>query len=309
MKDETMSTRDPGNEELRRRLEAYAEVRLSPDAASVVRMRSLVMAQAHRRSIELAAVPLTPASVGSPGANGLARRVVGGLVAASLTLGLVVGTVAASQAGGPFYPVRVWAESVTLPSDATERAKAELVRLQSRLDEATAAATVGDQGAMDAALEAYRSILARAETETGGDDALDDRLQTALGRHIVVLEGLLTRVHAEARDSISAAISRSNGAIDRVGGGTGPASGGQPPVVTGTPRPDGTPAEATPTPRATVAPVTPKPVKTPAPKPTAVPKPEPTPTATPDVTPKPHRTPPGQPVPSEHGGSPSDPGG
>jgi hypothetical protein len=209
---------DPGDAELRRRLEAYAELRLSPDDATVARVRSRVMARAHRRSMERAAVPVPSRIARSPRSNGITRRLVGGVVAASLTLALVTGSVSASQPGGPLYPVRVWAESMTLPSDSGARANAELARLQTRIDEATTAAAAGDERGIAAALDAYRSIVAQAESEAGGSAPLGDRLEAELDRHVHVLERLLGTVSAESRKPISAAISGSGDAIDRVGG-------------------------------------------------------------------------------------------
>ena len=50
-----------------------------------------------------------------------------------LSLIAVGGALAASGAGGPLYPARVWIETVALPSDPGARAAAELTRLQSRM--------------------------------------------------------------------------------------------------------------------------------------------------------------------------------
>ena len=41
---------DPGDPEIERRLEAYADLRLSPSVAATTRMRTAVMSAAHRRS-------------------------------------------------------------------------------------------------------------------------------------------------------------------------------------------------------------------------------------------------------------------
>ena len=63
------------------------------------------------------------------------RRAAALLAAAVLSLIAVGGALAASGAGGPLYPARVWIENVTLPSDPGARAAAELTRLESRMSE------------------------------------------------------------------------------------------------------------------------------------------------------------------------------
>ena len=49
MNDDLMNPRIAGGQELARLLEAYAEARLSPDAATVSRMRARVMLEARTR--------------------------------------------------------------------------------------------------------------------------------------------------------------------------------------------------------------------------------------------------------------------
>ena len=157
--DELIQNRDRGDEVLARRLEAYAAERLTPDASASTRMRAQVMAAAHRQATA-APTPLHLAQ---------RRRLVGAFLAASLTVGLVVGSASASQAGGPLYPVRIWAETLTLPSSPSERATAEVRRLEARLAEAFEASAAGDQGAADAALEAYGNIVGSAIAVLTGD--------------------------------------------------------------------------------------------------------------------------------------------
>ena len=53
----------PGDQELERRLEAYAEARLSPSLDSTTRTRAAVMAAAHRQAALIAADPAAGAGV------------------------------------------------------------------------------------------------------------------------------------------------------------------------------------------------------------------------------------------------------
>jgi hypothetical protein len=89
------------------------------------------------------------------------RRAAALLAAAVLSLAAVGGVLAASTAGGPLYGTRIWLETVMLPTDASERADAELARLETRLTELQAAVRSGDGAAAAAALAAYEEIATR----------------------------------------------------------------------------------------------------------------------------------------------------
>ena len=54
MDDDVIDQTEPGYIELARRLEAYADLRLSPSAAATTRMRTAVMTAAHRRAALIA---------------------------------------------------------------------------------------------------------------------------------------------------------------------------------------------------------------------------------------------------------------
>ncbi len=198
-----MHDRDPEDDELAQRLEAYSQARLSPDLSASTRMRSQVMAAAHRHAIRA-------------GANRTRRspwrRSMTALLAAGLTLAVGVGSVAAAQPGGPLYTVRIWAETLTLPATANERAHAELRRLDERLAEAAAATAAGDTNAANAALEAYGAIVRQATSGAGDDAAANVTLDTGVKHNIEVLRSLSGRVPEQARDAIERAIER---AIDR----------------------------------------------------------------------------------------------
>lgn len=269
MDNEQVPDRDVEDVELARRLEAYAEARLSPSLSATTRMRAQVMAAAHRPT-----VMRRPAW----------RRPVSALLAACLTLALAVGSVAAAQPGGPLYGTRIWAETLTLPTSAAERANAEVRRLQERLAEAAAATASGDTNAANAALEAYGAIVSEA---TGADvsAAATAALDAGIRRNIQVLTILAGRVPEQARDAIAHAIERSTSAVDGLRGQ--PGAGGQPPANPG----------KTPEPGSTNRPEHSANPNKPAPAPAdATPKPQE------DATPRPHPTP-------KAGGKPARPRG
>jgi hypothetical protein len=308
MDNDYMQHQDRVDDELTRRLEAYAEARLSPELSATIRMRTRVMAAAHRQAALARADADRAAATAVVAAQAHAdrtrrsqwRRPLTALLAAGLTLAVGVGSVAAGQAGGPLYGVRIWAETLTLPSEADARAQAELQRLQDRLAEAAAATAAGDTNAANAALEAYAAIVNEATADAGNDVSAAATLETGVRSNIDVLEVLVGRVPTDAaRDAIQRAIDRSDSALDEMHG-----------------NPNGTPPAAEPA-------KSPKPDKTEQPdksdqpdktanpnKPTDVPaaatdKPRPTPRANPTTnaaaTPEPDRTP--------RGGPPSEPPG
>jgi len=190
--------------ELRARLDAYAASRLEPDPAATARTRATIMSDARLGR----GAPRTVDDVAGPGLLGrLFRRPALAAMAALLGLAMVAGgTVAAASPGGPLYGARLWVETLTLPSDTTARAAAELDRLQARLDDATAAAANGNGEAVTAALDAYRQTLADAFTVAGSDPTREARLYAELGRHQAVLLAVAARVPATAAGAIQAAI-------------------------------------------------------------------------------------------------------
>jgi hypothetical protein len=240
---------NPGDEELRRRLEAYADERLRPDALATAQTRARVLAQA-RRSATAAAAPA--AAIG--GAPGLRRwRPFIGLAAAALALVLLVGGAAAmSEAGGPLYGTRLWLEEVTMPSDPAARAEAELRRIEARFREMEAAAARGDQSAMDAALTEYQSTVDEALGSVPAE-MRDEHLQVVLSKHLDVLDGLLKTAPAPAIKGLENAIEKSGKALDRLDDlapADSPPGGGKP-----SPKPDASPAGGSgPSPKPDVSP-------------------------------------------------------
>jgi hypothetical protein len=226
---------------MRRRLTTYAELRLTPDAATSARIRARVLAVAHRRAelgrADAALTVVRDVPSGAPihaRRGGSAwRRAMTALLVASLGIGVAAGTTFAARAAGPLYEARLWAETITLPDDPSRRAVAELERLQERLAEATQAIRDGDPAAAAAALAAYGSIVETASQEAidAGDDVASAILTTGVGHNVQVLEALISTVPSTAAGAISRAlaraIDRSGAAIEHIDSGRG--NGGTPP--------------------------------------------------------------------------------
>jgi uncharacterized membrane protein YgcG len=308
-----------GDARLRRRLEAYAERRLSPDLSTTSRMRARVLAHAHRHAdlarADAALTIVSPSTYATTSEHGRRRRgrTLITLVAAALIAGAAAGGVAASsRPGGALYEPRLWVESVALPSDPSARAVAELSRLAERLREADTAASSGDQRALVAALGAYERIMSEASAAVlDAEDAVAAAaFETGVGRNVEVLQALIARVPPGAADAIGSAVERaivrSNGAIHSVdavdrptpagGNGSGGnasggnASGGE--AGGGNSGSGGGNAGGNSSGGGSNAAgqgATPKPAKTPPQQPVATPKP--TRTDKPERTPKPTRTP------------------
>jgi hypothetical protein len=285
--DEQMIDLAAGDARLRRRLEAYADGRLSPDLVTSSRMRARVLAVAHRQAdlaradaaltvVDGRGTALTPGVdriAGRARSRGMRlRRPLAAMLAAALVVSGAAGTAFAAQAGGALYEPRVWIETLTLPSDPSARAVAELARLQARLQEADAATHNGDAIGTAAALTAYERIVesASAAAIAAQDEVAIAVLEAGVGRNVEVLRALLLEVPAGAAEAISRAVERavahaverSQTAIDRIetrgasqdagggnGGGAGPDEPTDPPA-----KPTKAPPTAQPTPRPTHAP-------------------------------------------------------
>lgn len=285
--DEPMQASMGGDLEIEQRLDAFARVRLSPTERASARMRARVMREARLAMAAPTWTRTTPASIDHARVlrGGLARRGAGLLLAAGLTLAVAGGAMAASQAGGPLYPTRMWLETVTLPATGAARTDADIVRLESRMEEVIAAARRGDRAGVAAALLAYGEIADEALIAAGGDEAAIERLRIALDRHVAVLLAIAAKVPPQASEAIGRNIDRAiehNGAtLDRIQANPGGPVPQSAPAV----KPEGTakPAKTTPEP-------------TPRPTPARTPRPEPTPDpidppkGQPD--PKPDKTPP-----------------
>jgi hypothetical protein len=293
--DEPMQASMGGDLEIEQRLDAFARVRLSPTERASARMRARVMREARLVMAAPTWARTTPASIDHARIlrGGLARRGAGLLLAAGLTLAVAGGAMAASQAGGPLYPTRMWLETVTLPAAGAARTDADILRLESRMEEVIAAARRGDRAGVAAALLAYEEIADEALVAAGGDEAAIERLRVALDRHLAVLLAIAAKVPPQASEAIGRnidrAIEHSGATLDRIQANPGGPAPRSAPAV----KPEGTakPAKATPEP-------------TPRPTPARTPRPQPTsdaidpPKGQPD--PKPDKTPPA----NGHSGAP-----
>jgi len=242
--DEDFVERRPGDIEMYRRLDAFAQMRLAPDAAAMARIRSALMGQAlamaDARAASLALPMQQPAIVVErPSLSALRMPVTRGsaaFLAACLTLGIVAGSVTASAAGGPLYGPRLWLEEANLPSAPLAHANGQLDRLDARLEEIRVAVTSGNAGATEAALVAYTGILEDLETQALADPAVADQVLDDIARRQVVLTALLGKVPPQAQDALEQALQQGANAVEAIGddgnpgdpvrrGGGGPGSG------------------------------------------------------------------------------------
>jgi hypothetical protein len=159
------------------------------------------------------------------------------LVAAGLLLVMGIGTVAASAPGGVLYGLRLASEELLLPESPGDRARAQVDRLDTRLAEASDAATRGDIDAAAAALRAYAKIATEASAGAGIDGAtaasltLKVRAQleviSRLGTGDPALEGVRLQAQGAAR-ALLGALGEPDG-----GGGSGPGPSGPAPTSPG----------------------------------------------------------------------------
>ena len=219
--DEDFVERRPADLEIYRRLDAFAQVRLAPDAAAMARIRTALMGQALALADARSAALTSPAPlpVALPARPTVAfprpqRRAAAAVLAACLVVGVGAGSVAASQAGGPLYGPRMWIEAVTLPSDPMARANAQLARLDARLQEVRVAAENGNAGAAEAALEAYAVIVADLDAQAATNSAVAASLEDGMARRQVVLIGLIDEVPAQAQDAIQHALQQGANAME-----------------------------------------------------------------------------------------------
>jgi hypothetical protein len=208
MDEGTVHEEHPGTDELERRLGAYASARLAPDRIAVSRMRASVIEEARMRVLD---ARLSRRRKGR-------RRLVAFAMAAALTVGGAASVAAASNAGGPLYPVRIWLETAALSPDESTRALERLHQVDARVLDLERAVSAGDQNAVAAAIDAYRNAVTAAvdEAETGPDHDRLETLKAALGLHLVVLERLWHRVPDRAMEAIGHAIDASHKAVDRI---------------------------------------------------------------------------------------------
>jgi hypothetical protein len=222
-----------------------------PDDGRIARSRAMTLgafaaAMADQAESRQGVAGRTPPPAGvAPVLRRGGRRPVLVLVAAGFLLVVSVGTVAASAPGGLLYGIRVASEELFLPGSPSDRARAQVERLDRRVTEATDAAAHGDAAAITAALRAYADIADEAAAGSPPDPptaaalALRIRAQQALITSIDPGDAALGVVRERARVAAGALL----GALGAPGGGPGPApsAGGAPPAGSTAPQGTGTP--------------------------------------------------------------------
>jgi hypothetical protein len=289
MDDDMIESADFGYFELARRLEAYADQRLSPSLGATTRMRTAVMTAAHRRAALIkadATFDAAGATTSARAAQHLAaqaaqaaqaaaashspwRRPVAAVMVGCLSLSLLAGTALAAEPGGPLYAVRIWTEMATLPGNLADRAQAEIGRLQDRLDEAQRASAEGDVFGTEAALAAYSTIVVEAANGSDGDPAASAAIASSVKDQMATLRLMLKDLPGPARAAAQAALSSSATALGTLGGPSRNGGGSQKVGVPGagltaSPRPDKSDTGA-PSPNPAASPNPGVPTKTPSP--------------------------------------------
>jgi hypothetical protein len=223
MFDDVMDTNDTGLLELTVRLESYAAAHLTPSPLGAGRTRANVMNAAHRRATLMAAgVMVDDAHEGVESLaiarrrplHGAWRRAGAALVAASLALAMVAGTVYGAKAGGPLYATRLWIETSNLPGGVLPRAHAEVDRLDTRVREAQQASAEGDAPGVEAALAAYSAIVSEAALGAAGDPTAIAAIEFSLNGHLGVLTQLAEAVPTPARLSVLQALTSNSRVLD-----------------------------------------------------------------------------------------------
>ncbi|MEI8332675.1 MAG: hypothetical protein WCH74_02300, partial [Chloroflexota bacterium] len=118
------------------------------------------------------------------------RRVLWAPVVAGLLLIAGTAAVAASGPGGPLYEIRLASEALLLPGGTDARAIAEVGRLEERVREASAAATVRNETALRASLEAYARIAREAAGSPPDDPALRIRMAEQVRAQVAAMNAL-----------------------------------------------------------------------------------------------------------------------
>jgi hypothetical protein len=218
---------DPGNIEVGRRLDAFAEARLSPSAEATARARTAVMTAAHRQAALRDAGAATTAAVASSAAAEAAesrptrlwRRAAVAVAAVVLLVGVVAGATFGTDPGAPFYPTRVGVEAANLPGDLAARASAQVTRLEARIREAKRSTVAGDGPAVVAALTTYTAILTETEAGAHSDPRATPIIVVNLTRFIIDLDGLAGTIPAQAQPALADARTMSQAVLSRLTGG------------------------------------------------------------------------------------------
>ena len=174
-------------------LDRYATSRMGPDAGQLARGRTATL------TAFIGSTSLTPA----PRAK--IRILRGWSLAATFALLLVgAGSIVAaeSDAGEPFYGLRLAIGSVTLPGDEPAHQRGLASQLDDRLSEVRAAARNGDGQGAQAAIGEYLHTL----TQLTDNGIVDPAILALLQRHHDTLEQLLPVAPTQAADGMQQAL-------------------------------------------------------------------------------------------------------
>jgi hypothetical protein len=143
----------------------------------------------------------------------------GRVVALGLAATLAIGgaaVVSAAPPDSPLYETRLLVEGLTLPAEASDRAKARVAAIQQRIAEAGTAADHGNGKALSAALAAYRKAVRDALREAGDDPDQLARLQAALGLHVEALTTIDEKDVANDNAAVGDALEESRKAVEDI---------------------------------------------------------------------------------------------
>ncbi len=191
-----------GDDELARRLRAYAGARLSPDPWASIRMRTAVIEHGHAARAEASR------------RSGW-RRLIRPLRVVALVGVLAVATGAsaalAASPGGPLYGARLWVESALIPLSGDPGA-ARVDLIDQRLDEVTAAVNAGNANAANAAGNAYSNEVDQAAQAAAQNRADLLALRATVARQLTHLQGLTTP-NSRAQANLDRLIANARGAL------------------------------------------------------------------------------------------------
>jgi len=218
-----------GNDEIERRLRAYADARLSPSPAAVERMRSEIVARAAgaaaMRDVDRGS---RPSEIGRWSWLFRSRRAAGALLAATMVVASSAAVFSATP-GSPLYGTRQWIESLMVPGSNGGGMTAQLDELNVRLADARAAIAANDADALAGALTAFQNDVAVALVGAGDDPARLAQLESELAKHVAVLRSLEAGAPAAAVQALESAIAASSKAIGQIEAKVHPAAAHTPP--------------------------------------------------------------------------------
>ena len=222
--DEDFVERRPADLEIYRRLDAFAQVRLTPDATAMARIRTALMGQAlalaDARSAALTAP--TPLPVALPERPAIVfprpqRRAAAAVLAACLVVGIGAGSVAASQAGG----------RSTARACGSRKRRCPAIRWHARTPRSHGSMRgsrrcASPLGAAMQGLPRPRSKPTPSSWPTSTHRPLrtvrsPPSVDDDMARRQIVLMGLLDEVPAQAQDAIQHALQQGANAIDANG--------------------------------------------------------------------------------------------